>query len=158
MVLQNVKVKVKQVQGAECKVVFWLSFWFIFDIKKVQQERTTTWEKCNMEKEKHGNNRGANKIPRTSKMESFAAIFNGFVNCLVCQAADYSSANSVRCTKCSRKKLQHPKRATGEECKTKTLQRMKVPHKIEQYIKRVQHKKKCNTKRLLHKNSTQKKV
>ena len=111
-----------------------------------------------MVKEKHGNNRGANKTTRTSKMESFAAIFNGFVNCLVCWAADYTSANSVRCTKCSRKKLQHPKRATGEECKTKTLQRMKVPRKIEQYKKRVQHEKKCNTKRLQHKNSTWKKV
>ena len=34
----------------------------------------------------------------------------------------------------------------------KTLQRVKVQHEIVQYIKRVQHEKKCNMKRLLHKN------
>ena len=31
------------------------------------------------------------------------------------------------------------KSATGAECKTKRLQRVKVKHEIEQYIKRVQH-------------------
>ena len=40
---------------------------------KMQHGKRETWKY-----------RGANKIPRTSKMESFAAIFNGFVNCLVC--------------------------------------------------------------------------
>ena len=44
----------------------------------------------------------------------------------------------------NRKKLQHAKSATGEECKTKTLQRVKVQHEIVQYIK-------CNMKRLMHK-------
>ena len=36
-------------------------------------------------------------------------------------------------------KLQHAKTATGEECKTKTLQRVKMQHEIYQFIKRVQH-------------------
>ena len=36
-----------------------------------------------MEKEKHRNNRGATETPQTSKMESFAAIFYGFVNALL---------------------------------------------------------------------------
>ena len=35
--------------------------------------------------------------------------------------------------------MQHAKSATGAECKTKTLQRVKVKHEIEQYLKRVQH-------------------
>ena len=37
----------------------------------------------------------------------------------------------------NRKKLQHAKSATGEEYKTKTLQRVKVQHERVQYIKRV---------------------
>ena len=37
------------------------------------------------------------------------------------------------------KKMQHAKSVTGEECKTKTLQRVKVQHEIEQYLKGVQH-------------------
>ena len=37
----------------------------------------------------------------------------------------------------NRKKLQHVKSAKGEECKTKTLQRVKAQHEIVQYIKRV---------------------
>ena len=41
--------------------------------------------------------------------------------------------------------------ATGEECKMKTLQRVKVQHEIVQYIKRVQHEKQCNMKRLPYK-------
>ena len=53
--------------------------------------------------------------------------------------------------KVQQEKLQHAKSATREECKTKTLQRVKEQHEIEQYIKRVQHEKKCNMKRLLHK-------
>ena len=36
----------KQVQGAEYKVVFWLCF--LFNIKKVQHEKSATCEKCNM--------------------------------------------------------------------------------------------------------------
>ena len=59
--------------------------------------------------------------------------------------------------------MQHAQSATGEESKTKTLQRVKVQHQIVQYIKRVQHEnittqkvehangaiwKKCNMKRV----------
>ena len=40
--------------------------------------------------------------------------------------------------------MQHAKGATGEECKRKTLQRVKVQHEILQYIKRVQREKKGN--------------
>ena len=43
------------------------------------------------------------------------------------------------------------KNATGKECKTKTLQRVRVQHEMVQYIKRVQHEKKCNMKSLLQK-------
>ena len=44
------------------------------------------------------------------------------------------------------RKLQHAKSATGEECKMKTLQYVKVQHEIVQHIKRV-----CYMKRLLQK-------
>ena len=53
--------------------------------------------------------------------------------------------------KYSRKILHYAKGATGEEYKTKTLQRVKVQHEIVQYIKRVQHVKKFNMKRLQYK-------
>ena len=49
------------------------------------------------------------------------------------------------------KKKQYAKSAKEEECKTKTLESVKVQHVIVQYIKRVQHEKKCNMKKLLHK-------
>ena len=49
------------------------------------------------------------------------------------------------------KRLQHAKSARREECKAKTLQRVKVQHEMVQYIKRVLHEKKCNMKRRLHK-------
>ena len=58
---------------------------------------------------------------------------------------------STTWTKCCRKKLQHAKSATGAECKTKTLQRVKVKHEIEQYIKECNTKIKYSMKRLLHK-------
>ena len=35
----------------------------------------------------------------------------------------------------------YAKSSTGEVCKTKTLQRVKVQHETVQYIKRVQHEK-----------------
>ena len=44
--------------------------------------------------------------------------------------------------KVQQEKLQHAKSATGEECKTKTWQLVKVQHEIEQYIK-----KECNRKK-----------
>ena len=62
----------KQVQGAECNAVFvvvfsdFRSFTMFFNIKK-----------CNMEKNATRKKPGPQ---RASKMESFATIFNGFVN------------------------------------------------------------------------------
>ena len=69
----------KQIHGAECKVAFWLCFLYLvhfqfflilkkFNTKRLQHEKSATWKNCNME------------IDGTSKMESFATIFNGFVN------------------------------------------------------------------------------
>ena len=46
--------------------------------------------------------------------------------------------------KVQQKKLQHAKSATGEESKTKTLQRLKVQDETVQHINRVQHEKKFN--------------
>ena len=37
--------------------------------------------------------------------------------------------------------MQRAKSATAKECKSKILQRVKVQHKLVQYIKRAQHKK-----------------
>ena len=48
------------------------------------------------------------------------------------------------------KKLQHAESATGEECKMKTFQHVKVQHEI------VQHGKKCNIRRLLQKTAAKK--
>ena len=45
----------------------------------------------------------------------------------------------------NRKKSQNAKSATGEECKTKTLQGVKVQHEIVKYIKR--RKKEIHTKK-----------
>ena len=42
--------------------------------------------------------------------------------------------------KVQHKKLQYAKSATGEKSKTKTWERGKVQHGIEQYIRRAQHK------------------
>ena len=103
-----------------------------------------------MKQVQHGNSRDVARTPQTSKMEGFAAVFNGFVNYYCCKAlhlrclgaTGYTSRNSaiVTLVKCNRKKLQHAKSLTGEECKTKTLQSVKVQHE-KQYIKRVQHEK-----------------
>ena len=50
--------------------------------------------------------------------------------------------------------MQDAKSATGAECKTKTLQRVKVKHEIEQYIKRVQHEDKVHEKITTQKSAT----
>ena len=39
------------------------------------------------------------------------------------------------------KKLQYAKGVTGEKCKAKILQHLKLHHEIMQYIKRVEHEK-----------------
>ena len=53
--------------------------------------------------------------------------------------------------KVQQEKVQNAKGAKGEECKTKTLQRVKVQHEIVQYINRVQHEKKVKHEKILHK-------
>ena len=53
--------------------------------------------------------------------------------------------------KVQQEKVQNAKGAKGEECKTKTLQRVKVQHEIVQYINRVQHEKKKQHEKILHK-------
>ena len=69
----------------------------------------------------------------------------------ICEAPGYTNENDATWIKCNRKILKHVKSATGEECKTKTMQSVKVQHEILQYIKSVQHEKKCIAKSLLHK-------
>ena len=54
----------------------------------------------------------------------------------VCGGPGYTSGNSATWIKCKKKKLQNAKSAKEEECKTKTLQWVKVQHEIEQYIKK----------------------
>ena len=53
---QDIKIIMRQVHSAECKIVFWMCFLYIVlfsifsKIKKVQHEKSLTWKKCNMEK------------------------------------------------------------------------------------------------------------
>ena len=47
--------------------------------------------------------------------------------------------------------MQHAKITARYKCKTKILQRVKVQHEIEQYRKTVPQEKTCNMKRLLYK-------
>ena len=59
---QDIKIIMKQVHRAECKIVFLVVFsvhrlFSIFSkIKKVQHEKSATWKKCNIEKVQHENN------------------------------------------------------------------------------------------------------
>ena len=50
--------------------------------------------------------------------------------------------------KLQQEKLRNGKSATGEECKTKTLQHVKMQQEIVQYKKRVQNEKKFNIEML----------
>ena len=50
------------------------------------------------------------------------------------------------------KKVQYAKSATGEECKSKTLQRVKVQHEIYKYIKRLYIKKSATRKKIQNEN------
>ena len=59
--------------------------WKKCSMEKMKHEKSATWKKCNMkkcnmEKVQHENSRGVTRSPRTSKMENFAAVFNGFGN------------------------------------------------------------------------------
>ena len=59
-------------------------------------------KKCNMEKVQHENSRGVGTTSRTSKIENFATMFNGFDSYFCkfsivdgCRDADYTSGNSA---------------------------------------------------------------
>ena len=54
--------------------------WKKCSMEKMKHEKSATWKKCNMEKVQHENSRGVTRSPRTSKMENFAAVFNGCGN------------------------------------------------------------------------------
>ena len=79
-------------------------------MEKMKHEKSATWKKCNMnkcnmnkcnmEKVQHENSRGVTRSPLTSKMEKFAAVFNGFGNYLsivnVCGDPRYTSGKSAK--------------------------------------------------------------
>ena len=105
----------KQVDGAECEVVFWLfsvffSFSIFFNIKKVQ-----------LEKVEHGNSSGVVKTKQTSKMESFATIFEGFGN--RCCKTLYHRCLWGLATPLE--KVQHKQSATGKNCNMQRAQQEK---------------------------------
>ena len=64
--------------------------WKKCSMEKMKHEKSAAWKKCNMnkcnmnkcnmEKVQHENSRGVTRSPLTSKMENFAAVFNGFGN------------------------------------------------------------------------------
>ena len=58
----------------------------------------------------------------------------------------------------TQKKLQYAKSATEEESKTKTQERGKVQHEIEQYIKIVQHEKKLQHEKIATQKMTKQKL
>ena len=70
----------------------------------------------------------------------------------ICRGPSYTSGISGTWTNCRKKILQHAQTATREEWKMKSLHGVKVQHQIVQYIKGVQHEKKCNMKILLYKH------
>ena len=58
--LWNIKIKVKQAHGVECKVTLWLCFLSLVhfryfsilkkcNMKRAQHEKSATWKKCNIE-------------------------------------------------------------------------------------------------------------
>ena len=136
---------------------------------KVQHENSATWKQCNMKKEQHWKSTTWKKRDmeiieaypeplehlrwRTLQqcLTALIIIVVEFFILDVCRDPGNTSGNSAKWTKCNRKKLQHPKNVTGGECKTNTLQRVKVQHEIEQLIKSVEHKKKYSMETLLHK-------
>ena len=49
--------------------------------------------------------------------------------------------------------MQHAKSTTGEECKSKTFEPVKVQYEIVQYMKKVQHEKKYKMKAVQYEES-----
>ena len=98
-------------------------------------------------------------------MESFATLFNGFANycCkpLHIRCLWWSSWlhlwKECNMNKVQQKKLQHVKSATEEECKTETLQRVKMRHEIVQYKKKSATRKKVQHERITTQKSATRK-
>ena len=85
--------------------------------------------------------------PQTSKMESFATIFNGFVNyCCnalysildVCGGPGYTSGTPLQYEQSATKKKSVIQKV---QCNKKTFRCIKVQHETVQYIKRVPREK-----------------
>ena len=126
-VLQDIKIqkiKVKQVHGTECNIVFLVvipifrSFSIFFKIKKVQHKKSAIWKECNREIVE-----AYTGPPQTSKMERFATTVNSFVNycCkalhLRCLWGSWLLGNSAAITKCNIEKI-----ATCEKCNRRRMQ------------------------------------
>ena len=142
--------------------------WKECDMETVPHEKRATLKKYNMEKARHGKSPTWKSATwETCDMEIVEAYPESrehlrwrtlqlCLTALIIIVVKFSILDVCRdpgntSGKCNRKKLQHPKNATGGECKTNTLQRVKVQHEIEQLIKSVEHKKKCSMETLLHK-------
>ena len=74
-----------------------------------------------MEKRQHGNSKSVARPPRTSKIESFATMFNGLVN--YCYKTRHLSSLRGSCLHlwkyCNMKIVQQEKIATRKECNKK---------------------------------------
>ena len=97
------------------------SFLIFFINKKVRHEKSATWKKYNMEKRQHGNSKSVARPPQTSKIESFATMFNGLVN--YCYKTRHLSNLRGSCLHlwkyCNMKIVQQEKIATRKECNKK---------------------------------------
>ena len=107
--------------------------WKKCSMEKMKHEKSATWKKCNMnkcnmEKVQHENSRGVTRSPLTSKMENFAAVFNGFGNycckslhrrCLWGSSLDFWK-------ECKMNKAQQEKIATSEECNRRRMQNKNI--------------------------------
>ena len=132
--------------------VFCLSFIFNFFLIL----KSAKWKECDKEKVQLWNSRNLARAPRTSKMESFAKIFNGFVN-YCCKALNLrclwgswlhpwkkvQQEKNVTCEECNRRRMQNgnlatcksatwnraiPKRSATRKCIVKRLLHRKMPH------------------------------
>ena len=118
---------------AECKVVFWLCFLSFVHFQFFFILKSAKWKECDKEKVQHWNSRNLARAPQTSKMESFAKIFNGFVN-YCCKALSLrclwgswlrpwnkvQQEKNVTCEECNRRRMQNKNLAT---CKSATWNR-----------------------------------
>ena len=130
--------------------------WKKCNMKKVQHEKSTAWKKCKMEKVEvqPGPRKHLRQGALKQQLTTLLIITAKLTMLDVCGAPGYTSGDSTILTKGSRKKKkENVNSATGEESKTNILQRVKVRHEIEQYIKRVQHERTCNIKMVQYEKS-----